>query len=156
MGDKEEKSLLPTSSSVRNVELKERRYPLLKRAFFSLHVFTITIFVCWLTLLTLKTWSSDAKTMLTEELIRQLKTSQEVRYPKFSPAYKFLPSGSWKEAAGQWVDDHRRRHYCSQQHPRRPDCPWRPPRWSQPSLADWRGWIQAELQNVTDITDISV
>ena len=70
--------------------MKERRFPFSKRAFFWLHVLTITFLVCWLTFLTLKTWHSDAKPMLPEEMIRQLMTNQEVRNFKFSSGKVFF------------------------------------------------------------------
>ena len=76
MGEKEEKSLLPTSvSKVKN----QRQFPL-KRAFWWIHLLTITFIVCWLTFLTLK--SSDAK--MPEEVIRQLMNNQEVKFLWFS------------------------------------------------------------------------
>ena len=78
MAEKEEKSLLPTSSSVTRENVKERRFPI-KRAFRWLHVLTTGLLVCWFSLLTLKSWRSDAKTMLPEELIRQLMNNEEVR-----------------------------------------------------------------------------
>ena len=83
MGGKEEKSLLPTSSPV-NAKVKQRQFPL-KRAFCWLQVLTIAFIVCWLTLLTLKSWSSDdTKTLLLpENVIRQLITNQEVKLVKF-------------------------------------------------------------------------
>ena len=80
MGEKEEKSLLPTSSPVKDAKkVKERQFPL-KRTFSWLHLLTIGFIICWLTLLTLK--SSDDKTVLPEEVIRQLVTNKEVKLPK--------------------------------------------------------------------------
>ena len=83
MVGKEEKSLLPTSSPV-NAKVKQRQFPL-KRAFCWLQVLTIAFIVCWLTLLTLKSWSSsDSKTLLLpEDVIRQLMNNQEVKLLKF-------------------------------------------------------------------------
>ena len=77
MSDREEKSLLPTSS-VTTGKVKQRTFPL-QRAFCWLHILTITFLVCWLTFLTLKCWRSDAKAVLPEEIIRHLITNQEVK-----------------------------------------------------------------------------
>ena len=82
MSDREEKSLLPTSS-VTTGKVKQRAFPL-KRAFCWLHLLTITFLVCWLTFLTLKCWSSEAKALLPEEIIRHFITNQEVK--KLSPS----------------------------------------------------------------------
>ena len=84
MADKEEKSLLPTSLSVKRENVKKRKFSI-KRAFRWLHVLTTGLLVCWFSLLTLKSWRSDAKTMLPEEVIRQLlMNNEEVRQLKFS------------------------------------------------------------------------
>ena len=82
MAEKEEKSLLPTSLSVKRENVKERRFPI-KGAFRWLHVLTTGLLVCWFSLITMKSWRSDAKTMLREEVIRQLMNNQEVRVLKF-------------------------------------------------------------------------
>ena len=75
MSEKEEKCLLPTSVSVKDAKVKNQRQFPLKRAFWWIHLLTITFIVCWLTFLTLK--SSDAN--MPEEVIRQLMTNQEVK-----------------------------------------------------------------------------
>ena len=79
MGEKEEKSLLPTSVTVKDAKVKNQRQLLLKRAFWWLHLLTIGFVVCWLAFLTLKTF--DAK--MPEEVIGQLIANQEVKILRF-------------------------------------------------------------------------
>ena len=78
MADREEKSLLPTSLPEKREKVKRGRFPL-KRVFRWLHVLTTCLLVCWFSLITLKSWRSDANRMLPEEVIRQLMNNEEVR-----------------------------------------------------------------------------
>ena len=129
MADKEGASLLPTSStsSVKSVKAEDRRFHIrmvfqwlhISTTFQWLHISTTALIVCWIAF---HSFQQDSPPVMTSDVMRHLKTNQEVRKSSCAISESLLKkidnTGSRKKAAGKRAKDHRRRDCCpSQQRP---------------------------------------